>query len=207
MNFLAHLFLSGESKELQVGNFIGDWVKGNKYMHYPDEIRQGILLHRQLDSYTDTHPLTKSVSTRFKGEYGRYSGIITDVVYDHFLATCFSNYSIYSLNCYASMVYRNLLTHYKFLPPKVKSFIFKLISCNRLVSYKSISGLENALTIMAKHTTFPDKATNGIAVLKESYNEIQEECTCFISEAIAFVGQEFNITIPQPPQPNCQLKG
>ena len=29
MNFLAHLYLSGEDEELLIGNFIADYVKGS----------------------------------------------------------------------------------------------------------------------------------------------------------------------------------
>ena len=59
MNFLAHLYLSGSDPMVKVGNFIGDHVKGNAYQNYEIGIQQGILLHRKIDFFTDTHPLVK----------------------------------------------------------------------------------------------------------------------------------------------------
>ena len=86
MNYLAHLYLSGDSEQLLVGNFIGDYVKGNKYRSYSDEIAKGILLHRYIDSFTDQHIKHRAAKLYFKEEFGHYSGIIIDFIYDHFLA-------------------------------------------------------------------------------------------------------------------------
>ncbi|MDD3273470.1 MAG: DUF479 domain-containing protein, partial [Bacteroidales bacterium] len=57
MNYLAHIYLSGSNRQLQVGNFIGDFVKGRKHENYPKGIQKGILLHREIDRFTDCHPL------------------------------------------------------------------------------------------------------------------------------------------------------
>jgi len=86
MNFLAHLYLSGESEKIMVGNFMADYVKGRKFENYKDEIRKGILLHRSIDSYTDSHPLVSQSGQYFRGTYRKYSAVITDLIYDHFLA-------------------------------------------------------------------------------------------------------------------------
>ena len=58
MNYLAHILFSGEDKDIQLGNFIGDAVKGS-YDHYPERIREGIALHRRMDQYADGHPAVR----------------------------------------------------------------------------------------------------------------------------------------------------
>ena len=35
MNYLAHIYLSGDDPGMQIGNFIADGVKGNHYPDYP----------------------------------------------------------------------------------------------------------------------------------------------------------------------------
>ncbi len=75
MNYLAHLYLSGDSEEVLTGNFIGDAVKGKQYLNYKEDVQKGILLHRQIDSFTDKHPLVRMCSQYFRPNYGRYSGI------------------------------------------------------------------------------------------------------------------------------------
>ena len=65
---------------------ISDFVKGRKKYDYPQEIQHGILLHREIDNFTDTHPATKTAKEIFRPAYRLYAGSFIDVVYDHFLA-------------------------------------------------------------------------------------------------------------------------
>jgi acyl carrier protein phosphodiesterase len=86
VNYLAHAYLSFGIPEIVVGNLISDFIKGKKQFDYPDRIRTGITLHRSIDTYTDTHPVTRQAKSYFRSAYGLYSGALTDVVYDYFLA-------------------------------------------------------------------------------------------------------------------------
>lgn len=86
MNFLAHLYLSGSDVEIRLCNFIGDYVKGRKFENYPPKVQLGIKLHRAIDSLTDSHSSTKICNELFKHELGRYSGVVTDVLFDYILA-------------------------------------------------------------------------------------------------------------------------
>jgi acyl carrier protein phosphodiesterase len=86
VNYLAHAYLYFGIPDVVVGNLISDFVKGRKQLDYPDSIRKGITLHRAIDSFTDTHPVTRHAKAYFRPVYGLYSGAIVDVAYDHFLA-------------------------------------------------------------------------------------------------------------------------
>lgn len=86
MNFLAHAYLSFGNENLLVGNLIADMVKGKQMEQYPEGICKGIYLHRLIDSYTDSHPVTAETKEVFRRSAGRYCGSFLDVAYDHFLA-------------------------------------------------------------------------------------------------------------------------
>ncbi|HEY4111520.1 ACP phosphodiesterase [Puia sp.] len=86
MNYLAHAYLSFDLPEIAVGNLISDFVKGKQKDSYPPKIRQGIMLHRAIDGFTDAHPVTRKAKSYFREDYGLYSGPLTDIIYDHFLA-------------------------------------------------------------------------------------------------------------------------
>ena len=86
MNYLAHAYLSFGIPEIAVGNLISDFVKGKKKFDYPGRIQAGISLHRSIDTFTDTHPVTRIAKSYFRADYGLYAGALTDVAYDHFLA-------------------------------------------------------------------------------------------------------------------------
>jgi acyl carrier protein phosphodiesterase len=86
MNYLAHAYLSFEITDITVGNMISDFVKGKQKFDYPVAIQHGITLHRAIDSFTDSHAVTRQAKSFFKEAYGLYAGPLVDVVYDHFLA-------------------------------------------------------------------------------------------------------------------------
>ena len=67
MNVLAHIYLSGDSDKIIIGNYIGDYVKGRDYLNYPDLVRKGIILHRHIDGFTDSHPLFTEARSSSQG--------------------------------------------------------------------------------------------------------------------------------------------
>lgn len=79
MNFLAHTYLSGENDDLKIGNFLGDFVKGrlNKLSQnqYTEGIIKGIALHREIDYFTDNHPIVKQSIDRLQPKYHKFSEI------------------------------------------------------------------------------------------------------------------------------------
>jgi len=86
MNFLAHAYLSFDDPGVLLGNMISDYIKGKRQYSFPKQVQVGIRLHRSIDQYTDNHPSTKKISLLFRPAYRLYSGAITDIIYDHFLA-------------------------------------------------------------------------------------------------------------------------
>lgn len=78
MNYLTHIYLSGENEKVLVGNFIGDYVKGKNFEKFPENIQCGILLHRQIDTFTDSHPKFIEAKRKLRDDFGLYSGIIVD---------------------------------------------------------------------------------------------------------------------------------
>src|SRR6187399_2217830 len=86
MNYLAHAYLSFGRPGILVGNMISDHVKGKKKYDYPEQIQQGIAVHREIDRFTDIHSATKEAKEIFRPAYRLYAGSLMDVIYDHFLA-------------------------------------------------------------------------------------------------------------------------
>ena len=66
MNYLAHAYLSFGMPAITVGNLISDFVKGKQKFTYPAAIQQGIVLHRAIDTFTDTHAVTRKAKTFFR---------------------------------------------------------------------------------------------------------------------------------------------
>ena len=93
MNFLAHIYLSGDNDLIKIGNFMADGIRGKQFENYHPEIQKGIILHRFIDTFTDAHPVFRQSTKKLHENYHHYAGVIVDVFYDHFLA---KNWNLYS---------------------------------------------------------------------------------------------------------------
>lgn len=198
MNYLAHLYLSGESDEVKIGNFIGDFVKGNKYQNFPEEISYGIKLHRSIDSFTDSHADVKACANLLKPGYGRHAGIVADVFFDHFLAANWSDYSPVTLRQFAKHVHAVLLSNFGLLPLRVKQFLPFLIQHKRLESYAKLENLFQVLEIMSRYTSLPTQSNWAIEVLRNEYAQFEALFRSFFAELTSYVETEFAIGILKP---------
>jgi acyl carrier protein phosphodiesterase len=192
MNFLAHLYLSGNDNEIMIGNFIADAVKGKAYQKYSLNIQQGILLHRKIDEYTDTHPITKNLKLLLKKKYNKHSGIVVDIFYDHFLCANWSHFSSVPLEKYISNCHRVILRNIWLLPSKIKAFLPILIARKRLLSYSGIDGIENALRTMSKYTSLPPASDFAIEVLKIHYSYFNMNFLDFFKDLAEFSVNELS---------------
>lgn len=182
MNFLAHIYLSGQNDLLKIGNFMADSIRGNHYLDYPDEIRKGIILHRNIDTFTDAHPIYRRSKHRLHEKYGHYSGVIMDIVYDHYLAKNWSHYSDEVLEDHASKFYKLLLDNYSLLTDPIKKMMPSMIARNWLVSYASIEGLERILFQMDYRTKHRVNMQEAIVEVQFFNNQFEEEFSLFFAE-------------------------
>lgn len=182
MNFLAHLYLSGDNDFIKIGNFIADSIHGNRFLHFPDDIKKGIILHRHIDTFTDAHPIYRKSKHRLHEKYGHYSGVIMDIVYDHYLAKNWLNYSNENLEDYAQNFYKLLQDNYEILPEKTQGMLPYMIARNWLVSYASLAGLEMILFQMDYRTKHRANMQEAIVEVQEFYYEFEEEFTLFFEE-------------------------
>ena len=185
MNFLAHLYLSQHNQELMIGNFIADAVKGKNYLHYPIGIQNGIIMHRHIDTYTDTHPITKQSRDKLSSRYHKYAGVLVDVFYDHFLATNWQQYSTIPLPEFADNAYQIMQSNYSILPEKSQFLLPYMIEHNWLLNYAQISGIKRTLTGMSKRTSFVSNMEFATEELQHYYEEFNQEFISFFDEARA----------------------
>ncbi|PHQ57522.1 MAG: ACP phosphodiesterase [Lutibacter sp.] len=195
MNFLAHLYLSKDNKNILIGNFIADAVKGKKFENYPKEIKAGILLHREIDTFTDAHPIVRTSKRRLHERYRHYDGVIIDILYDHFLAKNWQQYSDIPLNVYADNVYILLQSVIETLPPKIQQTLPYMIEYNWLVAYASTEGIEKVLHGMNRRTKGVSKMDLAIEDLKIYYLELELDFTTFFKELMEFTDKKTTLLL------------
>ena len=182
MNFLAHIYLSGNNDFIKIGNFMADGIRGNEYKNFNPEIQKGILLHRAIDTFTDAHPVFRKSKHRLHEAYGHYSGVIIDVFYDHFLAKNWKLYSDIELEKYVADFYHSLKVHYDALTEKTQGLMPYMIGRNWLVSYATIEGIGTILFQMDHRTKNRSGMQNSVKELQEFYADFEEEFTLFFEE-------------------------
>lgn len=192
MNFLAHIYLSGDDDEITIGNFIADGIKGTRYLKYPPGISKGIILHRNIDTFTDSHPIVQQSTAKLHKNYGHYSGVIVDILYDHFLAKNWKIYSSQPLEDYVEEFYTLLRANFPSLPARIQRMMPYMIADNWLLSYATIPGIGKILAQMNVRTKGVVAMDQAVSELVEYYDEFEYEFTTFFEELRIFAQQKIN---------------
>lgn len=192
MNFLAHIFLSGPNDLVKIGNFSADGVRGKAYLNYPIEMQVGILLHRFIDTYTDSHPLFKQSSKRLHERYKHYSRVIVDIYYDHFLAHNWNTYSDVSLTFFVQNFYQIAQNHIKLMPERFQHLTPYMIEGNWLEGYAQINGIASVLKGMDRRTNMISKMSFATEELQLYYNDFKTDFEVFFQDLILHTNQKRN---------------
>ena len=186
MNFLAHIYLSGDNDLIKIGNFMADGIRGKHFESYPTDVQKGIILHRAIDTFTDAHPIFRQSTKKLHENYHHYAGVIVDVFYDHFLAKNWIKYSHEKLDLFVERFYQSLHNNPTILSERTKGMMPYMIEHNWLVSYQTVEGINRILTQMDHRTKNESKMRFATNELSEFYSEFETEFSEFFKELILF---------------------
>jgi acyl carrier protein phosphodiesterase len=190
MNYLAHLYLSDSDPGSLVGSLMGDFVKGRVGDEFEPSLRQGILLHRRVDAFTDSHPLTRRSKARISPQFRRYAGILVDIFFDHFLATEWSRWSDTPLDEFASAVYGILGERQETFPERMQRSMHYMVSNRLLQSYCDIEGVHHALRGIETRLRRPSRLGDSVSELEENYRLFRSDFEQFFPVLIDYVETE-----------------
>lgn len=173
-----------------IGNFIADSIRGNHFLHYSAGIQQGIRLHREIDTYTDAHPIVRKSKRRLDKKYGLYGGVIIDIFYDHFLAKNWQQYSAIPLDVYVNSVYELLQENFEQLPEKTQYMLPFMVEHNWLYNYQFLEGMQRVLHGMNRRTKNKSQMHLATQDLQEHYAEFESDFTEFFQDLQAFTQQK-----------------
>jgi len=185
MNFLAHLYLSRNSEQIMVGNFIADFIKGTAENSYQREINLGIRLHREIDSFTNKHHKFAESKQRLWRRHRHYSSVIVDIFYDHFLAKNWDEYSTTPLTKFASRAYSTIQRFDNILPQKARRVLPHMRTYNWLVNYQKLTGIDRAMQGMARRASFPSEMAGAIEDLQKDYASFENDFREFFPDLAA----------------------
>jgi acyl carrier protein phosphodiesterase len=187
MNYLAHLFCSPASPDSQLGNFIADFVKGRVDGRFPRAVEEGIRDHRTADLFTDSHEIFSASRRLISRERRRFSGVIIDVLYDHFLTTGWDRYSSVGLDEFVGTVYENLGRHEAPLPHPVRLVIERMIREDWLRSYGTVDGLDRTFWRISRRLSRENTLGSAVVELEANYSALHGHFHRFFPRLLAHV--------------------
>ncbi len=174
MNYLAHAYLSFNRPGILTGNMISDFVKGRKKFDYPLQIQHGIALHREIDSFTDTHSATREAKEIFRPAYRLYAGSFIDVVYDHFLALDENEFTDEILKAFTLKTYSLLDQDTEHFPEKFSMMYPYMKAHNWLYNYKYKEGIQKSLGGVVRRSAYLTESDTAYSLFIDNYEKLSQ---------------------------------
>ncbi|GAB3575138.1 acyl carrier protein phosphodiesterase [Spirosoma luteolum] len=188
MNILAHAYLSERHAPWLIGNFIGDFIKGDpahpRHGLTTGEVA-GVRLHRAIDAFTDAHPDVAAVRTLLYPRCHKYAGVAVDVFFDYQLAVTFAPLTGESLPTFVADFYAVLQTHVQRLPAPARHMMEAMVRQNWVLNYRTTDGIDRSLRGIARRTAFASGLETAVDDLIRYDSQIQEHFNRFWPELVA----------------------
>ena len=189
MNHLAHALVAERTGTSVVGNLMGDFVKGDLASRYHGDLLRGILLHRQVDAFTDDHPAFLRCRGRFRPPFRRFAGVLVDVFWDHLLARDWERHGGGEpLAGFASRVYAALAERRAELPARMLGFVEYMTDTNLLVAYAVPEGVARALAGLSRRFPRENPLAEGLSELHRIGPEVEADLAEFLPDLWQRVG-------------------
>lgn len=188
MNYLAHLYLAGPDDDHRIGALLGDFMRGQELSSFAGSVQVGVLHHRAVDRFTDSHPVFRQSRDRLAPRFRRFSGVIIDVFYDHFLARGWQRWCRQSLAEFATDVYTVLETRLADLPPRMQRAVRAMIADDWLSSYAEPKNVARALSGLARRVKRENPLGEAIAELARHEAGLSEDFEAFFPALIEHCG-------------------
>jgi acyl carrier protein phosphodiesterase len=190
MNYLAHFHLAGNDPGFIVGALLGDYVKGPIAKQYSAEFLNGIILHRRIDQFSDTHSVQQTVNKIFPAEFRRYNGIIFDMLCDYFLSNNWPQYDQRQLEDYSANIYQILNDHQHLLPTNAKAFSLRLQQYDLLCAYKNRATIEKTLNSIGNRLSKANPLTELSHNFWARSEELEENFHSFYQQLLSYSQQQ-----------------
>jgi acyl carrier protein phosphodiesterase len=193
MNYLAHFHLSHGDNELLLGALLGDFVKGPLTGAHPKGLEQGIVLHRKIDAFTDSHHGLRQLQQSFDPLYRRYAGIMTDVAFDYFLNKHWLKFHHQSLDIFSQHIYQ-LLTDNSALTHAAKQQADMLIHYDVLTQYQHWQTVNAALIRIGQRLKRENPLATAASELEQHYPQLEQFFLLFYPQLqlhVKLLRQEF----------------
>lgn len=158
MNFLAHVALSGEREGVLMGNYVGDFIKGQltplRTESWSADFLLGVKLHRFIDHFTDTNPGVLEAKRFLAKKHPKVAGVALDIYFDYFLANHFSEFYEEDLAQFIDHSYATVTKNKNLIPTAMLPMAEAMIRHDWLYNYKEIPGIKRSFDGLSHRFAF-----------------------------------------------------
>ncbi|MCP4982405.1 MAG: DUF479 domain-containing protein [Gammaproteobacteria bacterium] len=175
MNHFAHLVLSQPTIESTVGNLLGDFARGLEQDSLPAAVRAGLLNHRAVDRFTDSHPLVVEMKRGFSDQRRRFAGIALDIYFDHLLLNHWSRFEERSLEVLITEFYHRMTAGRVLMPGEdMRKVTRRIVEYDWFGSYRQRDAIADSLDRVAGRIRFDNQFANAIEDLERNHELIEQ---------------------------------
>ncbi|MBB4077776.1 acyl carrier protein phosphodiesterase [Lewinella aquimaris] len=197
MNFLAHLTLSHFSADLQVGNYLGDLLRGKEVAQLREGIHRGVLMHRAIDRLTDADADVRAVNRLLRSRHGRYAGVISDIAFDHYLCRNWVLLGPVPFALFTRTTYRNLLAAREEMPERARRYVNGMVEDDWLSLYATADGMHKVFERLLPRLSRPEKLA-GVEESLQEYDAAINRALLLLFPRLQSLAESYR---EQPPSP------
>jgi len=190
MNWLAHVLLSENHIEHQLGNLQTDPLKGKAWEGASERILYGIEMHMRIDSFTDKHPIV-SKSKAMLTKRGHLKGVVLDILYDHFLSQHWDDFCTIPREVFLEDFRFDAMRAIHDYPARAQNVISKVVGTRQLSSYIHMNGVVDAFgridNRLSDRARSKDTTTRYIPLIAEQREYLEEAFLDFFPQLMAMV--------------------
>lgn len=175
MNHFAHLALAQPTVESTVGNLLGDFARGIDQNALAPAVMAGLLNHRAVDRYTDSHPVVQELKRVFSARRRRFAGIALDIYFDHLLLTHWSRFEQRHLESLIDRMYRHMSAGRELMPGEdMRRVTRRMIEYDWFGSYRELDAVAESLDRVAARIRFANRFEKSIDELQRHHETIRD---------------------------------
>lgn len=191
MNYVAHLFLSRLHPLTVPGNYLADMMTNDEIRILPEKLKQGIYLHRRIDTYTDQHAANRNGRRILRPYFRKYAGVALDLYYDYILCQVWDEYCDMDFRAFADEQYAVIRRHSGSIPDRLHNTVDKMIKGDFLHRYTTIEGQKFAFESLNRRSRFPTGFEKALPVLNRHQADLTHHFHLFFPDMIEEVDRFF----------------
>jgi acyl carrier protein phosphodiesterase len=187
MNFLAHLLLTHTNEDWMIGNMIADFISNRDLQDLKPEVREGVMIHRKIDTFTDTHDSVRESIKRLHPIFHKYSPVVVDIYYDYFLSKNWRRYSPLPMEDFSLKIYDTFNSRMEEVPDMMKPRLKSMISHNFLENYATKTGIQFTFNKFQERVKFPVSFEQASDIMMVYEDEFNDEFNTFFPEIKKYI--------------------